>query len=313
MSEISGTNGAGRGLVTVDWIAARQDGTNLQAWGLDSQGQLLTKASLVLPQGQPLGQFWENQLMQLIEPWLGQAKQGAGARKTPVLICGLGLDAALQPVPTQPTATDRQITLPVLDPRIEVFAIPGLSQKRPPDLVQGPETAIAGALALDPKFDGVICLPGQTTVWAHISAGEVVSFQSYMTGDLLDLLLGQPQMARAISGSQAFDTQAFDEALADALSNPGRISGRLSAITAAARLNNLGSGSCLGMLKGLLLGIELAAARPYWLGQDVWLIGASETSALWQRALAAQGVKPKTLDETACLLAGMAKLHLLKS
>ena len=33
----------------------------------------------------------------------------------------------------------------------------------------------------------MICLPGATSVWAQISAGEVVSFQTFLTGELLGL------------------------------------------------------------------------------------------------------------------------------
>ena len=55
--------------------------------------------------------------------------------------------------------------------------------------MRGEETQIAGALALLPDFDGVFCLPGTHSKWAHVSAGEVVSFQTYMTGELFALLV----------------------------------------------------------------------------------------------------------------------------
>ena len=61
--------------------------------------------------------------------------------------------------------------------------------------MRGEETQIAGFLALNPKFDGVICLPGTHTKWVHISAGEIVSFRTFMTGEMFALLSQQSRPA----------------------------------------------------------------------------------------------------------------------
>ena len=62
-------------------------------------------------------------------------------------------------------------------------------------------------------------------------------------------------------------------------------------------------------LSGLLIGIELAGAKPYWLGQSVKLIGATKLSALYARALALQGLQAESLDATASTLAGLSALN----
>ena len=59
--------------------------------------------------------------------------------------------------------------------------MPGLKQATPPQMMQGPETAIAGYLQALPEFDGVICTLDAQSTWSHISAREVVSFQTFMT------------------------------------------------------------------------------------------------------------------------------------
>ena len=58
-------------------------------------------------------------------------------------------------------------------------------------------------------------------------------------------------------------------------------------------------------LSGLLIGSELAAARPYWLGQQVAIIGADDLSQAYATALAAQGVSATIADSTAMTLAGL--------
>jgi 2-dehydro-3-deoxygalactonokinase len=59
-------------------------------------------------------------------------------------------------------------------------------------------------------------------------------------------------------------------------------------------------------LSGLLIGAELAAAKAYWLGTRVGLIGSAALIALYSRALLAQGVRARSLPATDCTLAGLA-------
>jgi 2-dehydro-3-deoxygalactonokinase len=60
-----------------------------------------------------------------------------------------------------------------------------------------------------------------------------------------------------------------------------------------------------------LIGLELAGARPYWLGQDVALIGAPKLSAIYAAALAAQGVTARVADGAAMTRAGLAAARAL--
>jgi 2-dehydro-3-deoxygalactonokinase len=56
-----------------------------------------------------------------------------------------------------------------------------------------------------------------------------------------------------------------------------------------------------------LIGAELAAARPYWLGARVVLVGSPELTALYARALAAMGAPSHTLAAKDCTIAGLAR------
>ncbi|MDZ4095977.1 MAG: 2-dehydro-3-deoxygalactonokinase, partial [Paracoccaceae bacterium] len=176
------------------------------------------------------------------------------------------------------------------------------------DVMRGEETQIAGALALHPGFDGVICLPGTHSKWTHVSAGEVVSFQTCMTGELFALLSTQSVLRHGMAGD-GWDDAAFDAALSDALSRPEKLATRLFSLRAEGLLAGLAPAQARARLSGLLIGIELAATRPYWLGQPVTLIGAEKLSGLYARALAAQGVVARQLPGAACTLAGLASLE----
>jgi 2-dehydro-3-deoxygalactonokinase len=71
-------------------------------------------------------------------------------------------------------------------------------------------------------------------------------------------------------------------------------------------LNGLSPVAARSRLSGLMIGLELAAAKPYWLGQRIALIGAEALSTRYASALTAQGAVSESLDATACTLAGLA-------
>ena len=64
-------------------------------------------------------------------------------------------------------------------------------------------------------------------------------------------------------------------------------------------------------LSGLLIGAELAAARPFWLGQQVAVVGANNLSQIYADALAAQGVPATVADGARMALAGLQAAYRL--
>ena len=166
-------------------------------------------------------------------------------------------------------------------------------------------TDAAGALALMPGFDGVLCLPGTHSKWVHISAGEVVSFQTFMTGELFALLSTQSVLRHGMAGD-GWEDAAFDAALSETLSRPERIAARLFALRAEGLIAGLSAAAAKARLSGLLIGLELAGSRAYWLGQPIAIIGADRLSALYARALAAQGASSRQLSARDTVIAGLS-------
>ena len=107
---------------------------------------------------------------------------------------------------------------------------------------------------------------------------------------------------------------AFDEGVAEGMARPERLPASLFRLRAEGLLAGLTPDSARARLSGLLIGAELAAARAYWLGMDVALIGSSKTTPLYSRALAKQGVTARALSVTDCTLAGLTRAagHLAK-
>lgn len=289
--------------MTPDWIAVDWGTSNLRAWAMGPQG-VLASAGSDEGMGKLAKHEFEPALLRLIAPWLG-------AEVTPVIACGMvgarqgWMEAPYRHVPCAPVASGELMAVPTADPRLQMMITPGLSQAKPADVMRGEETQIAGALALLPRFDGVFCLPGTHSKWVHVSAGEVVSFQTFMTGEMFALLSQQSVLRHGMAG-EGSDEVAFTQGLNDAIERPEKISARLFTLRAEGLLNGLSPDAARSRLSGLLIGLELAAAKPYWLGQRIALIGAEGLSARYASALTSQGATSESLDATACTLAGLA-------
>ena len=288
----------------IRWIAVDWGTSNLRAWAMGDSGPL-AEATSDDGMGKLRPDQFEAALLRLITPWLA-------APHTTVIACGMvgarqgWREAPYRPVPCTPLDAAGVLTI-AMGPRISLHIAPGLSQDRPADVMRGEETQVAGILALHPGFDGVICHPGTHSKWVQVSAGEVVSFQTYMTGELFALLSTQSVLRHGMA--EGWDDAAFDQGLSDALSRPDRIAARLFSLRAEFLLHGLTPAQARARLSGLLIGIELAGSKPYWLGQRVMLVAAPALAASYASALQSQGLDPETLDATACTLAGLSRLY----
>lgn len=291
--------------MAANWIAVDWGTSNLRAWAM-GDGEILAHGESDKGMGKLKPAEFEAALLEIVAPWLGD--------KTLVLACGMvgarqgWVEAKYRAVPCAPTDPAGLTRVATQDSRLDVRIAPGLSQDKPADVMRGEETQLAGALALHPGFDGVFCLPGTHSKWVQVSAGEVVSFQTYMTGELFALLSTQSVLRHSL-GAEGWDDTAFDDGLSDALSRPDRIAARLFSLRAEGLLHGMTAAQARARLSGLLIGIELAGAKPYWLGQEVKLIGAEKLAASYARALGHQGLQTDRLDATACTLAGLSALH----
>ncbi|WP_425045310.1 2-dehydro-3-deoxygalactonokinase [Primorskyibacter sp. S87] len=211
----------------------------------------------------------------------------------PRLICGDDGDAPpTRPVPVKPL--DNALSGEGSERRIS-----GLHQDTPPVRCFGAETAIAGFLSMNANWDGVVCLPGHRTVWAHVSADEIVSFQTFATGEILDLLIRHG--ANADRFDEPLNEIEFLEAVAETLSRPERLAQQL------AGLDLVAEESARSVAQGALIGAELAAARPFWLGQQIAVIGIPPLSGAYVSALRAQGAPVAEADSDRMTLAGLAE------
>lgn len=290
--------------MTPDWIAVDWGTSNLRAYAMQD-ATVLARASSDQGMGTLARDGFAPALQKLTRDW-------QGTHPLPVVACGMvgsrqgWVEAPYRSVPCAPLALDLTVA-PASDAH-SVHIIPGLSQASPPDVMRGEETQIAGFLSLNPNWDGVLCLPGTHTKWVHLSAGEIVSFQTFMTGELF-ALLGQASVLRHSVAAEGWDDAQFEAAVSEAISKPERLAARLFGLRAGDLLEGRAGTATRAALSGYLIGAELAAARPYWLGQNLAILGMGAQARAYQSALAPLGVSAMLVDTERATLAGLTAAY----
>jgi len=291
-------------MITPAWIAADWGTTNLRVWAMSAGGDVLATAQSDQGMGKLSPDAFEGALLDLVGDWL--------SAPATVIACGMvgarqgWVEASYEAVPAKPLG-EAFTPAPTDHPNLDVHIIPGMMQSQPADVMRGEETQIAGFLARNKNWDGVICLPGTHTKWVHVSADEVVSFQTVMTGDLFAAITGHTVLRH--STREGWDDAGFAQGLDDAISRPERLAARLFALRAEGLLHGLADATARARLSGLLIGAELAATKPYWLGQQVAVIGQGNLAKLYVDALATLSVSATQVQNDAVTLAGLTAAY----
>ena len=143
--------------------------------------------------------------------------------------------------------------------------------KSAPDQCFAHSAALGAFVADHAKWDGIVVFAGPVTTWAHVSAGELISFRSSLA----------LKLACTVIRDRGLDTldqvgDAFNDAVSSGLSNPESVFSKLSA--------SVGAETHLGHV----LGADLAAFRSYWLGQDIVILGEGDAAHWIEAALKSQ-------------------------
>ena len=143
--------------------------------------------------------------------------------------------------------------------------------KSAPDQCFAHSAALGAFVADHAQWDGIVVFAGPVTTWAHVSAGELISFRSSLA----------LKLACDVIRDRGLDTpdqvgDAFNDAVSSGLSKPEGVFSKLSA--------SVDSETHLGHV----LGADLAAFRSYWLGQDIVILGEGDAAHWIEAALKSQ-------------------------
>lgn len=274
----------------IDWGT-----TNLRVWLLDRTGAVLGERA----SGEGMRACMPDRFETVMESHLaalgaapdlpvvvaGMAGARGGWREVPYLTAPVGLDALHAGAVAVPHATR------------DVRILPGVCQRLPgrEDVMRGEETQLAGAVAQG-LGDGLVCLPGTHSKWAVIEAGHLVSFTTFMTGELF-AVIGGHSILKDTLGEGAVDPAGptFRGGVEDMLAEGAALTGRLFSLRAASLLG--AAPDPRARLSGLLIGAEIAAARAaHGTASEVGLVAAGLQADLYATALRLAGFRPRILD-----------------
>jgi len=293
-------------LVAVDWGTSR-----LRAWLLDPAGNPLASAASDDGIG-TLNGGHEAAFEKLVAGW----------PKLPAIMAGMvgsrqgWREAAYLPCPANAAAIGAQLTRFTTDAGRSVAIVPGLairSDGRDGDVIRGEETQLIGLAEREPAFAGTVILPGTHSKWARLAGGSIADFQTFMTGELFELLSEKSFLRHSVAagGPELADAPDFALAVRRTAADGLPFLGALFSVRARQLLLDVKREDNLAYLSGLVIGGELAAARAMGsLGTDtsVRIVASPALARAYARALSVLGLSAEARDGSELVLAGLARL-----
>ena len=217
-------------------------------------------------------------------------------------------DAGYLLVPFIPSFKDKLVFIRTENKKFNVYLIPGLKQNNPPDIMRGEETQALGIITNYSNFDGVVCFTGTHSKWVQIVGNEIISFETFMTGELFEIISQYSILKNSIATSN-FDYKIALEFAMVSFLDPHKFSKKLFELRARNLIENLDSSKISSALSGLTIGLEIAGSRKFWIGNYVILVGSSPMIDIYQAVLKAQKIETKIIDSNSLSLAGLKYIY----
>ena len=231
-----------------------------------------------------------------------------------ILCCGMvgskqgWKDSGYFSVPFTPEFYKKLVFIKTKNKKLNVYIVPGLKQNNPPDVMRGEETQSLGIITEYNNFDGVVCFTGTHSKWVQIVGNEIISFETFMTGELFQIISQYSILKQSIS-TKKIDVNLASEYALITLSDPHKFTKNLFELRAKNLINNLNSTEVLSCLSGLTIGLEIAGSREYWLGNEVVLVGSSPMIDIYQLILSKQNIETKIHDSKNISLIGLKVIY----
>lgn len=289
-------------MLVVDWGT-----TNLRAYscrddGCIDAGTELQQGIKVLAAGQ-----YPDVLRQILKE-LGLPPDEA------IYVCGMAgarggwMEAAYCETPVAIKAL-KSVLLPLPEP-FQGFLVPGiktLSADGTLDVIRGEEVQIFGALRQLGLDDALICLPGTHSKWVQVRNRQIVSFMTFMTGDVFQAL---GQTILKCRTEDRFDERPFLSGLSESQQTGGGLLHQLFTARTRMLAANLKEEQVSSFVSGLLIGHELKESEVFRSeNEKIVIIGSELLSQRYRVALEQASAAVETLGSDIATCSGIAALR----
>jgi 2-dehydro-3-deoxygalactonokinase len=230
----------------------------------------------------------------------------------PVIICGMAgskqgwVEAAYVETPA-PLGDVMRHAVKVPHARRDIRILPGISHDDAdaPSVMRGEETQLLGLQSH--HGNQTVCMPGTHCKWVALKGDVVVSFATYLTGELFQLFSTASLLKHSVDPAAKTepDHPDFRAACAKMLAQPGELTANLFAIRAAGLLHGLDMERASARLSGLLIGAEIGSARTRFGKDRLTLVRSGRLGRLYEAALALAGIAFDPVDAEDAVKAGL--------
>lgn len=197
----------------------------------------------------------------------------------------------------------------------DAWIVPGVRSHKAgggTEVMRGEEVQIFGALELEKLSSARLCLPGTHAKWATVRGGILMDFDTAMTGELYQAVLGNTVVGKLGDMSAAFDRSAFEQGLATA-SAPGGVLHHLFGARGRHLYGELTRSEVPSFVSGVLIGEEVSGmAAIETLPGAVLLVCSDELRTPYEIALSFHGVEPIWVGAKPATLAGVLSIVRLR-
>jgi 2-dehydro-3-deoxygalactonokinase len=297
---------AGAALIALDWGT-----THCRAMALGADGGLLAERHSEEGIGRLDGGH-EAAFERIVAGWpavpalmAGMIGSQQGWRQAPYVACPAGADDIAAAVLSFRTAAGRPAAI-----------VPGLvlhDPVRSGDVIRGEETQMLGLLESEAGFSGLVIHPGTHSKWASLAGGRVVDFQTFLSGELFELLSTRSFLRHSVepSASDPCETAGFRLAVERTARDGLPFLAGIFSVRVRQLLENAGKADNLGYLSGLVVGGEIAAARALGRLQEATrarIIGSRSLGRTYHKAFELLGLEIATRDGGELVRAGLVAI-----
>lgn len=242
---------ANAGKIGIDWGSS-----SFRAYRFDQKCSLVDTIESSLGIKHVIDGAFEEQLFSQLEPWLQQDDI--------VLLSGMitsrngWVETPYIPLPAAPKDLIGKALKRMIRNTNLVF-LPGLSQLHPrPDVLRGEELQLFGATQT--MDNALVVMPGTHSKWAQLRDGEVVAFQTIVTGELFDVLLNNTLVGQ-LATEKSLNKAIFKQGVLQGFESTQIVS-ELFQCRSGVLLGKFAEQEVHSYLSGLLIGNEISEALP---------------------------------------------------
>jgi 2-dehydro-3-deoxygalactonokinase len=179
----------------------------------------------------------------------------------------------------------------------DILMISGVRDAR--DVMRGEEVQLVGALANARPLAGsrLLVFPGTHSKHVVVSGESAVGVQTYMTGELFDLLVRRSVLANSVRAQGTLKSRAFRRAFEEGVrvGKEGNLLNTLFSVRVRGLLQQIGKAENFHYLSGMVLGCELKDLAQ-WDSAPPLIVASPEAADRYRTAMSVVGIRGKILE-----------------